>query len=210
MRQLDVVQAAVVWTRRLATGPTTEYDALMWPHSCIRASPLVFREPHAKKGRRAHRSRQVSGRLVVRVALLLGLAAFNAQAQARAEYVGGTSAQLQPGRAGALDVSDQRFLAFYAKKIQVRVPYDRVELIEYGQQVSRRLAMAVIISTVLLLSKKRKHFLTVGYKDDDGARQALVFRVDKDQIRVTLVSLEARTGLRVQYQDEEARKAGKG
>jgi hypothetical protein len=37
-----------------------------------------------------------------------------------------------------------------------------------------------------------------------------VFRVDKSDIRATLVSLEARTGLRVEYQDPEARKAGKG
>ena len=37
----------------------------------------------------------------------------------------------------------------------------------------------------------------------------MVFRVDKNGIRATLVGLEARTGLKVQYQDEQARKAGK-
>ena len=37
-----------------------------------------------------------------------------------------------------------------------------------------------------------------------------MFRVDKNDIRATLVSLEARTGQRIQYQDEEARKAGQG
>jgi hypothetical protein len=37
-----------------------------------------------------------------------------------------------------------------------------------------------------------------------------VFRVDKNAIRATLVSLEARTGVKIQYQDEEARKAGRG
>jgi hypothetical protein len=34
--------------------------------------------------------------------------------------------------------------------------------------------------------------------------------VDKGDIRSVLVSLEARTGRKVQYQDDEARKAGKG
>jgi hypothetical protein len=63
---------------------------------------------------------------------------------------------------------------------------------------------------VFLLAKTRKHFLTVGYTDDDGRQQALVFRVDKNGIRALLVGLEARTGLKVQYQDPEARKAGKG
>jgi len=70
--------------------------------------------------------------------------------------------------------------------------------------------MAVAISPIFLLSKKRKHFLTVGYRDEEGNHQAMVFRVDKNDIRATLVSLEARTGVKIQYQDEEARKAGHG
>jgi hypothetical protein len=44
---------------------------------------------------------------------------------------------------------------------------------------------------------------------EEGKQQALVFRVDKADIRATLVSLEARTGLKIQYQDPEARKGGK-
>ena len=107
-------------------------------------------------------------------------------------------------------MSDTRYLAVYSSKTQVRIPYARINLIEYGQQVDRRLALAVVISPIFLLSKKRKHFLTVGYADESGQQQAMVFRVDKSGIRATLVSLEARTGLRVQYQDEAARKAGKG
>ena len=38
----------------------------------------------------------------------------------------------------------------------------------------------------------------------------MIFRVNKDDIRMILVSLEARTGRKVEFQDEEARKAGKG
>jgi hypothetical protein len=34
--------------------------------------------------------------------------------------------------------------------------------------------------------------------------------VNKNDIRQLLVSLEARSGRRVEYQDDEARKAGKG
>jgi hypothetical protein len=64
-----------------------------------------------------------------------------------------------------------------------------------------------VISPVFLLSKSRKHFLTIGYSGDDGKQQALVFRVDKNSIRSTLAALEARTGQKTQYQDEQARKA---
>jgi hypothetical protein len=131
-------------------------------------------------------------------------------AQSRAEYVGGTASGLTSGSAGSIEVSDQRYLAYYTKRGQVRVAYDRVNLLEYGQKVDRRLLAAVVISPMFLLSKSRKHFLTIGYMDEDGKQQALVFRVDKGSIRSALVSLEARTGLKVQYQDEEARKAEKG
>jgi hypothetical protein len=68
----------------------------------------------------------------------------------------------------------------------------------------------VLISPVFLVAKRRSHFVTIGYQDAAGTQQAMVFEVDKGEIRSLLVSLEARTGLRVEYQDEEARKAGKG
>jgi hypothetical protein len=128
----------------------------------------------------------------------------------RADYIGGTVAALTAGQAGTLELTDEHFLAYYAKSGQVRVAYDRVELLEYGQKVDRRLLLAVALSPMFLLSKQHKHFLTVGFKDDDGNHQVMLFRVDKNAIRTALVSLEARTGLKVQYQDEEARKAGKG
>jgi hypothetical protein len=148
---------------------------------------------------------------LVHAGVLLSLAfCLTAAAQSHAEYAGGTSAQFGVGSGGSIEVNDDRFFAFYSKKAQVRVPYDHINLVEYGQQVSRRIALAIVISPLILLSKSRKHFLTVGYTDDAGRQQALVFRIDKSDIRATLVSLEARTGLKVQYQDEEARKAGKG
>ena len=125
------------------------------------------------------------------------------------DYIGGTSAEMRVGAAGRIELTDERYLAFYADKAQMRVPYERVNLLEYGQQVDRRLALAVVISPIFLLSKSRRHFLTVGYTDDRGVQQAMVFRVDKNSIRAALVALEARTGLNVKYQDQEARKAGK-
>jgi len=129
------------------------------------------------------------------------------EAQTSVEYIGGTSPQLAAGMQGSIVLADDRYLAFYAGKMQIRVAYDRVNLVEYGQQVDRRLALAVVLSPVFLLSKSRKHFLTLGYSGEDGKQQAMVFRVDKNSIRPTLAGLEARTGLKVQYQDEQARKA---
>jgi hypothetical protein len=132
------------------------------------------------------------------------------QPGARAEYVGGTRPEIGNNESGSLQAIDEQYLVFYAKKASVRVAYDRINLLEYGQTVNRRLAMAVLISPVFALSKKRQHFLTVGYTDENGREQALVFKVEKSGIRAMLVTLEARTGRKVQFQDEEARKAGRG
>ncbi len=145
---------------------------------------------------------------ILLLAFTFGAIAPAADRGADAEYIGGT---LQfASTQGIIDVTRPDHLTFRTKSFGVRIPYERVNLLEYGQQVDRRYAMAVIVSPLLLLSKKRKHFLTVGYQDDEGRQQAIVLRVDKAHIRPVLASLEARTGLRVQYQDAEARKAGKG
>lgn len=136
--------------------------------------------------------------------------AIPAHSQSKVQYIGGTASNLSAGVSGAITVGDNHYFAFYSRKASVRVSYDKINLLEYGQTVGRRLDLAVIISPAFLLVKKRKHFLTVGYTDEDGKQQALVFRVDKNDIRATLASLEARTGKRVEFQDEEARKAGRG
>jgi hypothetical protein len=129
---------------------------------------------------------------------------------AGARYVGGTLAALAAGAEGRLNISDDLFLEFRAPKRQINVAWERINLVEYGQNVSRRLGLAMAISPLFLLSKSRQHFLTVGYTDAAGRQQAMVFRIEKSQIRPVLVALEARTGLKVTYQDEQARKSGRG
>ena len=129
---------------------------------------------------------------------------------AHAEYVGGTRADIPNGSGGNIEAVDELYFVFYSKGLSLRIPYEKIDVVEYGQKVGRRYLMAVLISPVFVLSKTRQHFLTVGYTDDAGREQAMIFRVDKDHIRSILVSLEARTGRKVEYQDVEARKAGKG
>lgn len=129
---------------------------------------------------------------------------------AAAQYIGGTLSMLEASPEGRIKTTDDIFLAFQASKREVHVAYDKINLVEYGQNVDRRYIMAAIVSPLFLLSKKRQHFLTVGYTDSQGKQQAMVFKVNKKNIRSVLVALEARTGLKVQFQDDEARKAGKG
>jgi hypothetical protein len=128
----------------------------------------------------------------------------------RAEYVGGTITEIPAGCEGTVDAVDAEFFVFYSKKASWRVPYEKINLVEYGEKVDRRYIVAVLISPLFLLAKKRQHFLTVDYTDEDGHEQAMIFKINKDDIRATLVVLEARTGRKVEFQDDDARKSGKG
>ena len=128
----------------------------------------------------------------------------------RAHFVGGTVAELPSKSVGRINISGEQVLVLKGREASLRVPYRKIETVEYGQHVSRRYAAAVLISPMLLLSKSRKHFVTIGFLDEHGNRQAVVLQLNKGDVRSVLVGLEARTGRRIEYQDDEARKSGKG
>ena len=138
---------------------------------------------------------------------LLAMAALGGQPGVRAQFVGGTLAGVAPKSNARLDYSDAGSLALHCAVGELRIPYGRIHTLEYGQTVGRRYAAAVLISPLLLLSKSRKHYLTLGYVDGDDKQQAVVLRIEKGDIRAVLIGLEARTGRRIDYQDDEARKS---
>jgi hypothetical protein len=125
---------------------------------------------------------------------------------------------------GQLDTSDQKVLSFEwegTKKTEGqtwRIAYSQVTGLSYGQHAGRRVgaSAAVIVSTglvgapvvlPLLLVKKRRHYLTVEYLDEKGKKQGAIFLVGKKAIETLLDDLEARTGKKTQFDDEDARKA---
>ena len=126
----------------------------------------------------------------------------------RAAYVGGTVAGLPSKSEGSIQTTDEEVLLFRTKKTAVRIPYNRINTLEYGQRVNRRYVEAILISPVFLLSETKKHYLTVGFTDDQGRQQAMIFEVGKNDVRAMLVVLEAKS--KVEYQDDDARRGGKG
>ncbi|MBZ5622381.1 MAG: hypothetical protein LAQ69_27160 [Acidobacteriia bacterium] len=148
--------------------------------------------------------------LVLVSGLVLSLAATAAGPGVKAQFIGGTLPGVSAKSSARIDLTGAEALVFQCRGTELRIAYQRINTLEYGQSVSRRYAAAILISPVLLLSKSRKHFVTLGYVDVEGRQQALVFRVEKGDIRSVLAGLEARTGRRIEYQDAEARKAGKG
>jgi hypothetical protein len=148
-------------------------------------------------------------------AILAALFVLSVPAEARLDskkvmYVGGTVTSIKEGTEGLSSTNDEKVFQFTYKEAKLTIPYERINDLEYGQKAGRRLGLALAISPWLLFSKKRKHFLTIGYKDENDKQQAAVFEVGKDIVRTTLASMEARTGKKIDYQDDEARKSGLG
>jgi hypothetical protein len=142
--------------------------------------------------------------------LILALSLEAAAPGVRVQAAGGTDPAITAKSTFRLDLTGTESLLLHFERRDIGIAYRKINTVEYGQNVSRRYAAAVLISPVLLLSKSRQHFVTIGYLDETDKQQALVFRVEKGDIRTVLTSLEARTGRRVEYQDGEARKSGKG
>ncbi len=128
----------------------------------------------------------------------------------KTSYIGGTENQIKEGTDGRSSARDEKRFVFEYKGGQLEIPYDQIDDLEYGQKAGRRLGLALTISPWLLLSHKRKHFLTVGWKDAQDKQHAAVLELGKGIVRTTIATLEARTGKKVDFQDDEARKSGMG
>lgn len=142
--------------------------------------------------------------------LTLELAAFAGLGSDKTAYIGGTENQIKDGTEGQSSAKDDKLFVFECKQGKLEIPYEQVNDLEYGQKAGRRLGLALTISPWLLLSHKRRHFLTIGWKDGQDKQHAAVLELGKSVVRTTIVTLEARTGKKVEYEDDEARKSGMG
>jgi len=119
---------------------------------------------------------------------------------------------------GHIDTANESVLTFGATEKPfagqvLNIPYASVTDIAYGQKAGRRVGAAIGYSFLLgpvglltLLSKKRKHYLTVGYQSADGTNQVVVFEIGKDIIRTTLAIVETRSGKKIVYQGDDAQR----
>jgi hypothetical protein len=131
-------------------------------------------------------------------------------------YVGGTVSAIPQNTEGKINADDSKVAVFHWDKDEWKIPYDKVSSLSYGQHAGRRVGATVALGVTtlgigalpMLFSKKRRHYFTIGYKDDAGADQAAIFEVGKDAVRTLLKTMEVRTGKKIEYEDDEARKAG--
>ena len=120
-------------------------------------------------------------------------------------YVGGTMAAVAEKTDGQLDLSGADALSFTAKTGQFAIPYKGITSIEYGQKAGRRVGLAVAVSPVALFSKKRKHYLTIGFNDEKGGKQGAVFELAKGVVHSVVSTIETKSGKKIEFESDEAR-----
>jgi len=121
-------------------------------------------------------------------------------------YVGGTMQQIPDKTEGKLVLDAPTGAEFNCKKGKFTILYKSITSLEYGQKSGRRVGVAIAISPIALLSKKRKHFLSVGFADENGAKQGAVFELSKGRTHSVITTLETRSGKKVEFESEDARK----
>lgn len=121
-------------------------------------------------------------------------------------YVGGTIQAVPEATKGELDTRNEAELVFTSPKGSFSIPYSQVTSLEYGQKAGRRVGVAIVITVWALFSKKRKHFLTIGFKDVEGKQQGVVMEIPKGTAKTMLTIFEARSGQKVEYESDEAKK----
>jgi hypothetical protein len=121
-------------------------------------------------------------------------------------YVGGTIESIPEKTEGQLDDSSATEAVFQCKKGSFRIPYKTISSLEYGQKAGRRVGVAIAISPIALLSKKRRHYLSVAYVDAAGAKQGVVFELSKGRVQPVVAAMEKRSGRKVEFESAEAQK----
>lgn len=130
----------------------------------------------------------------------------------KAKYLGGTLTSIAENTDFEFDTNGESVALLLWKKHKnnpagkLEVPYKTIESIEYGQKAGRRVGVAIAISPLALFSKKRKHYLTIGYQDADSKPQGIVIEIPKGTAKKMITILEVRSGKKVEYESEEAKK----
>ncbi len=156
---------------------------------------------------------------VIRLTAVLGcfilchgnLAAGVGKSQVR--YLGGTYVDVKEGAEGVVKLREDD-IQFTWDKRTYALPFNQISSIEYGQKTGRRIGATIALGVTtlglfalpMLLSRKRKHFATLGFKDGHGKPQALVLEFGKNINRSALKIMSLRSGVPIEFESEQAEK----
>jgi hypothetical protein len=149
--------------------------------------------------------------LLVCALLASPLAAGTGKKEAR--YVGGSFVEVEPGTEGRVTLETDAIRFDWGGK-SFRVPYSSITSLEYGQKSGRRIGATVALGVTtlgigalpMLLSKKRKHFATIGFTSANGKTEGILVEFGKDMNRTALSTMSIKSGAKIEFETAEAEK----
>ena len=149
-------------------------------------------------------------KLGIAAVVALGAAAA-AQAQASFEHAEYLKAAEPGGKKKGEAAKGAVYFDATAKTIEFRekkagtdfsIPYGSVKSMLYERASKPRYAEGILIAWPLLLTKSKKHYLTIQYADGNGAGKYAILHLDKSNYQDLLATAEAQTGKRVDRSEE--------
>jgi hypothetical protein len=126
-----------------------------------------------------------------------------------AEYFAATPAGQKKAEAGVNGtlVFDQN-----SKKVEFLDPkgtpafsinYDAIHAMQYEKTSQPRYVAAVVISPAFLLTRSKKHYLTIEYNDASGEAHSVIVRLNKKNARAVVATATAQTSKSVEQIEEK-------
>ncbi len=151
-------------------------------------------------------------RAVLPILLLAPAAARAGVGKKEVRYLGGVWTDVREGTEGKVRLEDAAAVFVFEGK-QHTLPYSSITSLEYGQKVGRRIGATIgwgvttlgIAALPMLLSKKRRHFATIGYTDEQGKPQGLVVEFGKEINRSAMKILSIKSGKQIEFESDKAR-----
>jgi hypothetical protein len=141
------------------------------------------------------------------IALLFATVA-TAQSFDHVQYLKGSNGNGKGGEkvSGSLQFNNpKQAVEFVNKKgtSELSIPNASIKNIIYERTAHPRYVQGLLIAWPLLLTKTKKHYLTVQYADAAGNGQFVILHMDKNNYRGILAAAEAQTGKKVQRAEED-------
>ena len=92
-----------------------------------------------------------------------------------------------------IEVKEKKF-----KDLSVTVPYSQMSDLTYERSKHSRMAAALLISPLMLFSKRKHHWFSFNYVNANEKKQSILLRVDKKEERLYRRIVPTLTGLELE------------
>jgi sporulation protein YlmC with PRC-barrel domain len=83
-----------------------------------------------------------------------------------------------------------------------QIPFDQIKSIRYERSATPRYAAGILVAWPFLFTKSKQHFLTIQYAGLSGEGKYQSVRLDKNNVRAALDTIEADTGVTIARSEE--------